>query len=251
VIVFGICAGPTDRYERLAKPGLEQSREPGSIIMVRRGERSIFQAYNQILEAADRMTGVEGVVLLHDDVLLDDPDVCNSVRTVFADAQVAIAGVIGSRNPSNVSWASSPPIGYAIDYYTRDHSRRVVEGSPGAGTHDVDTLDGLFLAFSPWAVHHLRFDPRGYPGFDGYDADICAQARHAGKRVTTIDVQLEHKTAEPSHRVMGGGSPLRQADFTWKGKWRTDQPWWRRAYWRYRGRFLRVEYRLRRKSWDD
>ena len=35
-------------------------------------------------------------------------------------------------------------------------------GVPDSGTHDVDTVDGIFLALSPWAVRNLRFDAKNF-----------------------------------------------------------------------------------------
>jgi hypothetical protein len=244
VFAFGVCAGPTDKYERIAGPGIAASREPGALVVVLRRQESIFTAYNRIIDRAVA-ADVEGLVLIHDDVRLNDPDLCSKLRAVFADPEVAVAGVIGSRNPTSVAWAHKAWIGFAIDYYTKDGSRRILEGIPGAGTHEVDTVDGLLLALSPWALRHLRFDHRRYPGFHGYDADICAQARHAKKLVMTVDVTLEHE----SRPHEGYSSTFKQADLIWKSKWRTDQPLWRRAGWRMRGRLLPVEHRIRRIPW--
>jgi len=246
MIVFGVCVGPTDRYERIAGPGLDASRDSDSVVVPLHDQRSIANAYNLILDRAAAMPGVEAVVFIHDDVRLSDPDVCDKVRTVMREPHVAIVGVIGSRNPTEVSWASGYPVGYAIEVCGPGAELRIYEGDPGAGTHEVDTVDGVFLALLLWAIRHLRFD-RWYPGFDGYDADICAQARRAGKRVMTIDLSLEHVTVDRDRPVWRSTS--RQAVLRWRAKWRTDQPMWRRTLWRMRARWLPLEFRLRGIPW--
>jgi hypothetical protein len=58
-------------------------------------------------------------------------------------------------------------------------------------TGEVDTIDGLVIAMSPWAVRELRFD-ESLGQFHGYDLDICLQARAAGKRVVTQDFKVVH-----------------------------------------------------------
>jgi GT2 family glycosyltransferase len=64
----------------------------------------------------------------------------------------------------------------------------------GGGAHDVDSVDGLLMVLSPWAVRTLRFDERSFHGFHGYDADICFQARAAGKRVVVEELAVVHHT---------------------------------------------------------
>jgi Glycosyltransferase like family len=246
VFAFGVCAGPSDKYERIAQPGIIASQEPDSLVLVLRHQPSIFAAYQRIVDEAVA-ADVEGLVLIHDDVRLNDAEVCDKLRALFAEHEVAIAGVIGSRNTTSAAWGGKPWIGYVIDYFTDDGSRRTLEGTPGAGTHNVDLVDGVFLALSPWALRHLRFDQGRYPPFHGYDADICAQARRANQRVMTIDVTLVHE----SRADEGSRTAFAQANFIWKSKWRRDQPWWRRLGWALRGQFLPIEFRLRRLDWRD
>ena len=42
VFAFGVCAAPSDKFERIAQPGIHASQEPDSLVMVLRGERPIF-----------------------------------------------------------------------------------------------------------------------------------------------------------------------------------------------------------------
>ena len=47
------------------------------------------------------------------------------------------------------------------------------------------------MALSPWAMRNLRFD-ESLGQIHGYDFDICMQARTAGKKVVTADLQVVH-----------------------------------------------------------
>jgi hypothetical protein len=58
----------------------------------------------------------------------------------------------------------------------------------------VETLYGVLLAFSPWAVHNLRCDESIGP-LHGYDYDLCRQARAAGRKVVTADLNVAHHHA--------------------------------------------------------
>ena len=65
------------------------------------------------------------------------------------------------------------------------------DAPPWAQTGEVETLDGFVLAFSPWAVQHIRFD-EALGRFHGYDLDYCLQVREAGRKVITADFRAIH-----------------------------------------------------------
>ena len=98
----------------------------------------------------------------------------------------------------------------------------------GGGTHDVDVVDGLFLALSRWALDNLRFD-EAIGAWHGYDSDICRQAHADGKRVLVTDVALFHHA-----RPLAGYdlTPFEQARARFLLKWRPTAPLWRRLIWR-------------------
>ena len=60
-----------------------------------------------------------------------------------------------------------------------------------ARTGEVDSIDGVLIVMSPWAVRNLRFD-ESLGNLHGYDLDICLQARAAGKKVVTTDLRVIH-----------------------------------------------------------
>jgi hypothetical protein len=58
----------------------------------------------------------------------------------------------------------------------------------------VQTLYGVVLALSAWAVENLRFD-EALESTYAYDFDLCAQARARGRKVVAIDLELVHHRA--------------------------------------------------------
>ena len=60
-----------------------------------------------------------------------------------------------------------------------------------ARTGEVDNLDGFLIGLTPWAIQNLRFD-ESLGKSHGYDADLCLQAREAGRKVVTADLKVVH-----------------------------------------------------------
>jgi hypothetical protein len=219
VIAFGVCVGPSDRFRRIAGPSLEQWGGPDATVIVRQGQTSICQAYNSILDEVCDRPDLEAVVLLHDDVELCQP-VDEVLQRAFEDPDVAVFGAIGGAGDAQaMPWWSRP----------RKYGSVRRPGDPAAesfGWHDVDVIDGLLIALSPWASRHLRFDADAFPGFHGYDADICSAARAARRRIVVgpIDV-IHHANVGPT----GYGSRASylswvRANLAWRTKWDSPSP---------------------------
>jgi hypothetical protein len=234
MIVFGICAGPSSKFELICQPALERLA-PEAEVVVLRSQKAIASAYNTILDAASRRSDLEGVVLLHDDVELLDPHWRAKLSKAF-ESGADIVGVIGGRGKGGMSW------------WTREHqSGRVVEPGRihdmGTTLSDVDVVDGVFIAMSPWAVRHLRFEVGRYPGFHGYDADICIQARSIGRRVALAPIEILHHTRGAFGTKKSYEDWIR-AQLQWQVRWqKTRMPV--RAILKLRLRCLPVEVRLR------
>lgn len=187
MFVYGVCIGTESKYGSFAVPGLERFA-PQSPRIERRNQNSIFTAYNSILDEAISMgADVEGLVLLHEDVELK-AGIEDTLRQEFADENVAVVGAIGGRGVRSVRWSRSEHThGYAPDAFNGENDH-------GRGAHDVDVVDGLLLALSPWAIANLRFDESTFSGFHAYDADISMQARAQGKTVRVAEFDLIHHT---------------------------------------------------------
>lgn len=207
MLAFGVCIGSEEKYRAYAQQGLRRCAAPGAPIAECRESTSIFAAYNEILDAFANTADLEGLALLHEDVELRDPLFEEKVRLALADEEVAVVGVIGARSVSSLAWWEGEGRGRCAE------RRGLIDF--GGGSHDVDTLDGLLLVLSPWAVRTLRFDDVTFRGFHGYDADICFQARAAHRRVRVVDVDLFHHTKGG----YGDVEAYRAADAAFKAKW--------------------------------
>ena len=185
-------------YERYAEPGIRLASEPDSVVLANRQPGSIFRAYNGFCEAAARHDDLEALVLLHQDVELVEPDFCERVREALRDPQVAIVGCTGAVGVRSIAWWEG-----AITWAAYTHRHEEMGGGESSGfswdddppvygqTGEVDTVDGIVIVMSPWAVRELRFD-ESLGQMHGYDLDICLQARAAGKKVVTADFRVVH-----------------------------------------------------------
>lgn len=196
MIAFGCSIVTPDVYRRFAERGINRAAEPDSAIYVHAGTNSIARSYNLLLDKARDHDDLEALVIVHADAELLDDDFCTRVRRALSDPEVAIVGCVGATGAhglawwdGEVTWNSAP---YRLD---EDDGFELAFGASGAGdggtTGEVDTLYGVVLAMSPWAVANLRFD-ESIGILHGYDADICRQARAAGRKVVTADLRVAH-----------------------------------------------------------
>jgi hypothetical protein len=181
--------------------------EPDSPFAELSTDRSIHEAYNEALDHFAQADDLEALVLLHEDVELLDRDFCARVRTALAEPGVAIVGAVGARGVRTLAWWEGEIAGRAHE------TRGVVDG--GFADRDVDALDGLLLVLSPWAVRNLRCDTRTFTGFHAYDADLCFQARAAGRRVVVAELNLFHHTKGG----YGDADAFAAADAAFRRKW--------------------------------
>ena len=209
MIAFAVCIGSEEKYRRYAMPGLRAMAEPDSLIAETTADTgSIFDAYNEVLDALCDRSDLEALVLLHEDTEIVDSEFCLKLRRAFAaDPDVAVVGVVGARGVRNLAWWEGEGRGRVLE------TRGLVDF--GGGSHDVDSVDGLLIALSPWAVRNLRFDSERFTGFHGYDADICFQARAAGRRVVVDDLAVVHHTKGG----YGDEAAFAAQDATWRAKW--------------------------------
>ncbi len=202
MIAYGICIGPSQNYETICRPSLP----PGAFVRERRNQASIFSAYNSILdEVLAAEPEVEAVVLVHDDVALGAQ--FESEVRVALETGAGIVGSIGAIRPPSIAWWEGAARGRVVE------SGKTIDY--GAGTYEVDTVDGLVMVLARACAMKIRFDSRTYHGFHGYDADYCYEAKRAGFRVIVAPLTLVH------HTKASRGDPIawRAADLAWQRKW--------------------------------
>lgn len=217
-LVVGVCAGPSDRFEQIARPALDALH---ATVVFRIGAVSIARAYNAMIDEGRTLDDFEGMVFIHDDVELLDAAFEEKIRDGFAEAD--LVGVIGGVGLGpTMSWSDAEHLyGWATD----DRRERNYGPAPEGGVH---AIDGILLALSPRACRELRFD-ESIGGFHGYDADICKQARAADMHIALRHVRLHHHNGERSTDMRAWGA----ANERWRLKWRSLTPAQRlRSHWR-------------------
>jgi GT2 family glycosyltransferase len=198
LIAFGCPITNAQSYERYAEPGIRLAAEPDSEVLTYLNAGSIFRAYNHFCDRAAELEGLEALVLVHQDAEIVDPEFAPKVRTVLAVPSVAVVGCAGAVGVRSIAWWEG-----SITWASYTHRYEEMGGGelPGlswpqtlpayARTGEVDSVDGLLIVLSPWAVRNLRFD-ESLGDLHGYDLDICLQARAAGKKVITTDLRVVH-----------------------------------------------------------
>ncbi len=195
MLAFGCATTSAEEYFAYAAPTIERVAESDSLIMRRHGFGTIHEPYNEMLAAAGERDDLEALILLHQDLSIGDPYFAERVRALLAaDERVAVIGAAGARNVRSLAWwEGDDPAG-------RVESPRLVPGGSvidhARVNREVEAVDGILIVLSAWAVRELRFDPAIGP-FDGYDVDICLQARSLDRRVVVGDFR------DVAHHVRG------------------------------------------------
>lgn len=212
VFSFASAVGSGARYERYALQGIKLVSEADDMIFRLEEISCLAQAYNGVLDELAGVEGLEAAIFLHDDVEIRDPEFRSHMRAWAHEPNAGILGVVGATDVVSIAWWLGSGFGRV------EESRGVIELGPRSG--EVDTVDGLFIAFSPWAVQNVRFDPQVARAFHGYDVDVCFSARQRGRRVTVAEIDLFHHT----RGGYGNRREFVEADMRWRAKWRPPQP---------------------------
>jgi Glycosyltransferase like family len=193
MIAFGCATTDEREFRAYAAPAIERVAETDSLLMRRHGYPSIHEPYNEMLDQAARRDDLEAVVLLHQDLSIDDDRFLDKVRGVLAASpDIAIVGAVGASGVDGLAWWEG-----AESHGYFDSPVLVPGGSQmvySRGVHEVDSVDGMLLVLSAWAARELRFDAELAGPLDGYDMDVCLQARARGRKVVAGGLQVSHYT---------------------------------------------------------
>jgi hypothetical protein len=163
------------------------------VLLANAATGSIARSWNLLLDQAAQLADLEALVILHEDAELLDADFGSRLRAVLSDPLVAIVGCVGATGVRDIAWWDGE-VTWSSAIYRPPEPTGVELGlpAPGAGAPgEVDVVYGVMLALSAWAVHHVRFD-ESVGMLHGYDADVCRQARAAGRRVVAADLRVAH-----------------------------------------------------------
>jgi hypothetical protein len=202
MIAFGCSITDLETYDRCAGRGIERVREPDSPVFPHAATGSLPRNYNILLDQARELGDeLEALVLVHQDSEIDDPRFCATLRETIADPMVAIVGCVGSIGARSIAWWEG-----SVTWASFTHRYPEYEWGGGefpafgwgfdkkpvyARTGEVDNIDGFLIGLTPWAIENLRFD-ESLGKSHGYDADLCLQAREAGRKVVTADFKVVH-----------------------------------------------------------
>lgn len=160
------------------------------------GQYGICQAYNVGVERA------KGDILcfMHEDVEFHSMDWGKLVEHYFANNEIGMLGVAGSRLvPARSDWRFID-----LRYLVLRHIQGITSPSgfyfvkpqdwePTGHLHQVAILDGVWFCIPRDLFRSIRFDQETFPSFHLYDSDISMQVNHLGKKLYVCDdVILEH-----------------------------------------------------------
>lgn len=240
MIAFGCSIISPPAYDKWAARGIRLAREPDSRLFALQAAGSIFRSYNLILDQAAACEGLEALVLLHEDTEILDPRLGPKLREALRDPDIAVIGCVGAIGARSIAWwDGSTTVGSYVHRYQElggGELRPFASNGATPSSHppmvEVDTVDGLLMALSPWAVRNIRFDESLGPHF-GYDFDFCQQVRVAGRKVITADLKVAH---HHSLALVGDGEPWIAAHMRAAEKWdrratecKDDSDWQQRA----------------------
>jgi hypothetical protein len=199
MFAFASAVTKPELYRRCAEPGIRRAAEPDSEIDAFPSIGSIADSYNALMDEAAAYEHLEGLVLVHQDAEIMDPDLCAKARRALADPDVGVVGCVGAIGVRSIAWweGSVTLASFANRYEEHGGGELPAfswaweDAPPYARTGEVETLDGFLLVLSPWAVRNLRFDGSLGP-LHGYDLDFCLQVREAGRKVVTADFRAIH-----------------------------------------------------------
>jgi hypothetical protein len=201
MIVFASAITDPEVFQRCAQTGVRrlQEAEPEIEMIVFSSVGSIFRNYNLIMDKVKDRSDVEALVLIHQDAEIVDPEFTTKLRAALAGPEVAIVGCAGAVDVRSIAWWEGS-ITWASFTHRYDElgggeipafSWMTEKKPPFAQLGEVDSIDGFVMGLSPWALQNIRFD-ESLGKIHGYDFDACMQARTAGKKVVTADLQVVH-----------------------------------------------------------
>ncbi len=68
MIAYAACVADRDKFDNICRPGLGRALAPEDMVIEAEHPRSIFAAYNEVLDAVRERHDLEALVLLHQDV---------------------------------------------------------------------------------------------------------------------------------------------------------------------------------------
>jgi GT2 family glycosyltransferase len=195
----------------------------------------VLRSHNVILDEVAACDELEGLVIVHQDVEILDADLCRKLRRALSDPDVGVVGCVGASDVPGIAWWEGSVSWASAVYRYGDLGGGDLpvfpwDGGPlpEAATGEVEAVDGILMALSPWVVRNVRFD-EALALSHGYDIDFCHQVRAAGRKVVTEDLQVAHHHAL---KLVSNFEPWVEAHMKVAEKWDDSEE----AAWKTRAR---------------
>lgn len=214
MIGFGVSVADRQKFRQWAEPGMARVAEPDSEVWTIENADSIQHAYNAILDRAAERDDLEALVLLHEDTEIDDVRFMEKVRNGFHDPLNAVLGPVGARGVRSLAWWEAD-VTFGRVGAPNVTLEPIMHAEVPYGWHQVDSVDGLMMVLSPWAVREVRFDERFAAYFHGYDVDYCFEVRAQGRRCLVAPLGAIHYGVWRPTRV----DRWIEAHVLWQRKW--------------------------------
>jgi hypothetical protein len=252
MFIFGCAITKEEIYDECARPGILRTSGPDDELIALGTAGSLFRNYNLILDEVKDRDDFEGLILLHQDAEIVDPDFLSKVRRGLEDPEVAILGCAGAIGVHNIAWWEGSVVWASYTHRFKElgggeipaMTWREEEMPSYSRTGNVDSIDGFVMVLTPWATRNLRFD-ESLGDLHGYDFDLCMQAKEQDKKVAVESMRVVH---HHNLELITGteawiGAHMRVAE-KWHG--RLNDIAWSGADWRYRARRAEAEASLER-----
>lgn len=159
---------------------------------INKGEKSLSQVYNEILDEAK----TDIVVLCHDDIYFDTNSWYYKLKTHFENSEYGILGVAGTTNmPETGRWWDVRKNMIGIVNHENGGKKWTSKYSEdfGKSIRESVIVDGLFIALSKSRIKHTFDDD--FKGFHFYDLAFCFRNYIEDVKVGVVtNIRITHKS---------------------------------------------------------
>jgi hypothetical protein len=163
------------------------------LIYENEGEYSLPQLYNKALKESSN----EIIVFMHDDLILETPNITPKVVRLFEDnPEYGIIGLAGTDNLISGMWWQDRESMYGVVGHEHEGKRHVNHYSKqlfGEKPKEVVIVDGLFVMVHKNRIKHTFNEE--FKGFHFYDLPFCIDNHMDGVKVgVTTKIMVTHKS---------------------------------------------------------
>jgi GT2 family glycosyltransferase len=167
------------------------------LIFVTENKDPLAKVYNAILKDLRECGEYDGVVFVHDDVILEHDPTPNLRQYFDQYDMIGVAGCSRVELKEPALWHlmgggfGSPNLhGFAA--HMHDGVKRMTPF--GSYPSRVLYIDGVFMAFNRHAIENMEFDETSPSSFHFYDLNACDIARKKGLKIGVSGITITHNS---------------------------------------------------------